>query len=156
MVSCVSCIGKLSFANLDSPLYKAMLVLKLNDLNCKKIIYHFRHIETHGMSNIVNTCPPPLKNAERNIKMFPYYSIFTLSFKAFPYQSVNFDILVDNIPCSRYNKDGNRGPSYSCNKIGQNVTIRRYGSGNSVLSVCNIKVYQGEYCIFTYHLFYFF
>ena len=36
MVSCVSCVGKLSFVNLQSPLYKAMLVLKLNDLNCKK------------------------------------------------------------------------------------------------------------------------
>ena len=63
---------------------------------------------------------------------------------------MNFDILVDDIECSRYNKDGNAGPSYTCNKIGQEVTIRRWDT--AVFSVCNIRVYQGEYCIFPYHV----
>ena len=66
-------------------------------------------------------------------------------------QSINFDILVDGIVCSSYNKDSNAGPSYPCNKIGQNVTIRRWDTGDSVLSVCNIQVYQGECCL-PYHL----
>ena len=73
------------------------------------------------------------------------YPIFASSFKAFPGQSANFDILVDGTECNSYNKDGNRGPSYPCNKIGQNVTITRWDT--DVFSVCNIKVYQGEYCI---------
>ena len=76
---------------------------------------------------------------------------FTFSFKDLPNQSTNFNILVDGIECNRYDKDGNTGPSYSCNKIGQNVTISRWDT--EVFSVCNIKVYQGEYCRSHYHLF---
>ena len=71
-----------------------------------------------------------------------YDLIFTF-FTDLPSQSINFAILVDGIECNRYNKDGNTGPSYSCNKIGQEVTIRRWDT--AVFSVCNIKVYQGEY-----------
>ena len=79
-----------------------------------------------------------------NINAFlPYYPIFASSFKAFPGQSANFAILVDGVECNSYNKDGNTGPSYSCNKIGQEVTVRRWDK--AIFSVCNIKVYQGEY-----------
>ena len=70
----------------------------------------------------------------------------TNSFKGVPSQSINFAILVDDTECNRYNKDGNTGPSYSCNKIGQNVTIRRWDT--AVFSVCNIKVYVGECCTY--------
>ena len=71
-----------------------------------------------------------------------YDLIFTF-FTDLPSQSINFDILVDDIECNSYNKDGNTGPSYSCNKIGQNVTIRRWDT--AIFSVCNIKVYHSEY-----------
>ena len=58
---------------------------------------------------------------------------------------------MDGIECNRYNKDGNTGPSYSCNKIGQEVTIRRWDT--AVFSVCNIQVYNCEYYVFNNHLF---
>ena len=77
--------------------------------------------------------------------------MYTSSFKVDTSQSTNFAILVDGIECSRYYEESNAGPSYSCNKIGQIVTIRRLVT--SIFSVCNISVYQGEYCIFTYHPF---
>ena len=72
----------------------------------------------------------------------------TFSFKGVRGQSINYTILVDGTECNRYNKDGNIGPSYSCNKIGQNVSIRRWDI--AVLSVCNIKVYVGECCIYSH------
>ena len=58
---------------------------------------------------------------------------------------MNFEILVDGVECNRYGKDGNTGPSYLCNKTGQEVTVRRWDT--DFFSVCNISVYQGEYCI---------
>ena len=75
-----------------------------------------------------------------------FYSIFTYPFEVDIRHSINFAIMVDGIECNRYNKDGNTGPSYSCNKIGQEVTIRRWDT--AVFTVCNIKVYQGKYYMF--------
>ena len=87
---------------------------------------------------------------KQNVTVLSCYPILTSCFKVKISQSTNFAILVDGIECNRY-KEGNTGPSYSCNKIGQEVTIRRLVT--SIFSVCNISVYQGEYCIFTYHPF---
>ena len=81
---------------------------------------------------------------------FYHITQFLSYFKDQTSQSINFAILVDGIECNRYNKDSNTGPSYSCNKIGQNVTIRRWDT--EVFSVCNIQVYQGECYTFPYYL----
>ena len=93
------------------------------------------------MCKILNACQ---KN-EQNTKKLSYYIIIISSFKVLPDQSTNFTILVDGIECSKYNKDGDTGPSYPCNTIGQNVTIKRWDT--SYFSVCNIKVFHGEYSV---------
>ena len=70
------------------------------------------------------------------------------SFTVYSQQSTNFNIFykepfVDSERCNYYGKDGNTGPLYSCNQTGQVVAIRRWGTGRSVLSVCNITAYGG-------------
>ena len=62
-------------------------------------------------------------------------------------QSTNFNIFYkepfdDSERCNR-NEPGNRGPSYSCNQTGEIVAIRRWGTENSDLSVCNITAFGG-------------
>ena len=48
----------------------------------------------------------------------------------------------NNERCNWYDKDGNRGPSYSCNQEGQIVAIRRWDT--EFLNVCSIQVYGGR------------
>ena len=61
---------------------------------------------------------------------------------------MNFNIFYkepfddDSERCNWYGKDGNTGPSYSCNQTGQIVAIRRWDR-DVILSVCNITVYGG-------------
>ena len=67
-------------------------------------------------------------------------------FLVFSSQSTNFSIFykepfVDDERCNWYGKDGNTGPSYSCDQTGQIVAIRRWDM--AYLSVCNITVYGG-------------
>ena len=47
----------------------------------------------------------------------------------------------DNGRCNWYGKDGNTGPSYSCNQTGQIVAIRRWVK--AYFFVCNITAYGG-------------
>ena len=94
-----------------------------------------------------------------------YYLLFTVHSR----QSTNFSIFYkepfdNNERCNWYGKDGNTGPSYSCNQTGQIVAIRRFDTGRSVLSVCNITAYGGwltylfktmpMYLILTFHRIY--
>ena len=70
------------------------------------------------------------------------------NFLVFSSQSTNFNIFYkepfdDNERCNWYGKDGNTGPSYSCDQTGQIVAIRRWDT--AYLTVCNITVYGGEY-----------
>ena len=67
--------------------------------------------------------------------------------KGSEYTSENFNIFYkepfdDNERCNWYGKDGNTGPTYSCNQTGQIVAIRRWDG--ITLSVCSIEVYGGN------------
>ena len=76
------------------------------------------------------------------------------SFSDIPDQTSNFSVFYkepfdDNERCNWYSKDGNTGPSYSCDQTGQIVAIRRWDT--AILSVCNITVYGGKISSLSIH-----
>ena len=80
-------------------------------------------------------------------ELFHFGSILLYLFSDHKHQSENLNIFYkepfdDNERCNWYGKDGNTGPSYSCNQTGQIVAIRRWDT--AILSVCNISVYGGK------------